>query len=124
MRGHCAPPFTSRCTILDFFRFRNKALLYKILFIYHSKYYLYHFLIYFALFIITLPSAFHKRFFLKKLSLLKLLFSLLYDPGCSFFFIFSHIVEFKVHGWLHAKKLLGPVGQMKNVDRYIMACVI
>ena len=29
MRGHCAPPFASKCTILDFFRFKNKNFGYR-----------------------------------------------------------------------------------------------
>ena len=29
MRGHCAPPFASKCTILDFFRFKNNNFGYR-----------------------------------------------------------------------------------------------
>ena len=54
--------------------------------------------------LLCLPSTFHKRFFLKKISL-KLLLSLLSHSGCSFIFsLSSSIMEFKVHGWSNINK--------------------
>ena len=104
-------------------RFQLFYISYFFLCIFQNKYHLYYYLIYFAVYHCFI---YHQRFikgsFEKNLSQTPFLITLWL---CSFFFsFFSPIMEFKVHGWSNHKKMIGFVWQMKNLDRYIVDCVV